>query len=294
MNELTDEQIDALTIRQFGDMAGYPLQQQRSYARDIIMRDRAQRQAPKLQWGQPSGCDLPTPAAFGPVAHCQGDQPFFSAQQMRDYVAADRAQRQALPGQTLAQKVALDDSTDPVYWKAYAEGLAEDVDALYADRAQRQADTALADEVASRMARGLLAQHAELEAQRQAEPYVPETNFGNIALSEHALSHAINQAACAVADGQETDRIRAIGKALWRQWQAQRQAGQACHSQTPESEPQPGLSLTGATQAAPPPAQVPLTEKQIRAIDASEFWDDHTTVDFARAIEQAHGIHSPR
>ena len=42
--------------------------------------------------------------------------------------------------------------------------------------------------------------------------------------------------------------------------------------------------------AAPQPAREPLTEKQIRAIDTGEFWDDHTTVDFARAIEQAHGI----
>ena len=49
----------------------------------------------KLQWGQFVGCDLPTPAAFGPVAHCQRDQPFFSAQQMNDCVAADRVQRQA-------------------------------------------------------------------------------------------------------------------------------------------------------------------------------------------------------
>ena len=49
----------------------------------------------KLQWGQFVGCDLPTPAAFGPVAHCQRDQPFFSAQQMNDCVAADRVQRQS-------------------------------------------------------------------------------------------------------------------------------------------------------------------------------------------------------
>jgi len=61
-------------------------------------------------------------------------------------------------------------------------------------------------------------------SERQAGQDVPEINFGNIALSEQALNHAISQAACAVADGSETDRIQAIGKALWRQWQAQRQA----------------------------------------------------------------------
>ena len=34
----------------------------------------------------------------------------------------------------------------------------------------------------------------------------------------------------------------------------------------------------------------PLTDEEIRAIDTSAFWNDHTALDFARAIEAAHGI----
>lgn len=105
MNELTDISIlnicstaELMVLRQAGGVDPLIV----ALVRTAIAADRAQRQAPKLQWGQPSGCNLPTPAASGPVAHCQRDQPFFSAQQMRDYVEADRAQRQADPDLTIA------------------------------------------------------------------------------------------------------------------------------------------------------------------------------------------------
>ena len=38
------------------------------------------------------------------------------------------------------------------------------------------------------------------------------------------------------------------------------------------------------------PQRKPLTDEEIRAIDTSAFWNDHTALDFARAIEAAHGI----
>ena len=61
------------------------------------------------------------------------------------------------------------------------------------------------------------------EGPQQAEQALTEA----LALSDDALSHAINQAACDIAaDRAPDDRIRAIGRALWRQWQAQ-QAAQA-------------------------------------------------------------------
>ena len=38
------------------------------------------------------------------------------------------------------------------------------------------------------------------------------------------------------------------------------------------------------------PQRKPLTDEEIRTIDTSAFWNDHTALDFARAIEAAHGI----
>jgi hypothetical protein len=40
-----------------------------------------------------------------------------------------------------------------------------------------------------------------------------------------------------------------------------------------------------------PPKRQPLTEAEINDIERDgEFWDDHSPLDFARAIEAAHGI----
>jgi hypothetical protein len=98
--ELTDEQIEAvLNDSDLNLICDSEVHDKWviKFARAVMAAHAAHRQATKLQWGQPSGCDLPTPAAFGPAPHSQGDQSFFTAQQMRDYVAADRAQRQAEP-----------------------------------------------------------------------------------------------------------------------------------------------------------------------------------------------------